>query len=42
VQQLCAALHVVYPDERFPAVYAKLLAEQARLLPDSGLEVIAY
>ena len=31
VHRLCASLHVVYPDERFPAVYARLLASQERM-----------
>ena len=30
VHRLCANLHIVYPDERFPAVYARLLASQER------------
>ena len=30
IQRLSAGLHVVYPDERFPSVYAKLLATQER------------
>lgn len=30
VEQLCAGLHVDYPDERFPAVYGSLLAAQER------------
>ena len=28
VGELCAALHVHYPDERFPAAYGSLLASQ--------------
>lgn len=28
VHRLCATLETVYPDERFPAVYARLLAAQ--------------
>jgi predicted nucleic acid-binding protein len=30
VEQLCVALHVDYPDERFPAAYGSLLAAQTR------------
>jgi tRNA(fMet)-specific endonuclease VapC len=30
VDQLCAGLHVEYPDERFPAAYGSLLASQQR------------
>jgi predicted nucleic acid-binding protein len=30
VHRLCASLQTVYPDERFPAVYARLLAAQER------------
>jgi tRNA(fMet)-specific endonuclease VapC len=30
VEQLCAGLHVQYPDERFPAAYGALLALQER------------
>jgi tRNA(fMet)-specific endonuclease VapC len=30
VDQLCAGLHLQYPDERFPAAYASLLASQRR------------
>ena len=30
VDQLCAGLHVEYPDERFPAAYGSLLALQER------------
>ncbi len=31
VDQLCAGLHVEYPDERFPAAYGSLLALQERV-----------
>src|SRR5437763_2827385 len=30
VQRLCAELQIVYPDERFPPTYARLLASQER------------
>jgi len=30
VYRLCANLHVIYPDDRFPGVYARLLAAQER------------
>jgi tRNA(fMet)-specific endonuclease VapC len=30
VQQLCRGLAIVYPDDRFPSVYARLLASQER------------
>jgi predicted nucleic acid-binding protein len=30
VDQLCAGLHVEYPDERFPAAYGSLVASQER------------
>lgn len=30
VDQLCAALHIEYPDGRFPAAYGSLLATQQR------------
>jgi predicted nucleic acid-binding protein len=30
VDQLCAGLHVQYPDERFPSAYGSLLASQQR------------
>jgi tRNA(fMet)-specific endonuclease VapC len=30
IQRLSVGLHVVYPDERFPSVYAKLVAVQER------------
>ena len=30
VRQLCTSLQVVYPDERFPTVYARLLAHLER------------
>jgi predicted nucleic acid-binding protein len=30
VHRLCGSLHIVYPDERFPAAYARLLASQER------------
>lgn len=30
VDQLCAGLHIEYPDERFPAAYGSLLASQER------------
>lgn len=30
VQRLCAGLEIVYPDEQFPKVYARLLAGQRR------------
>lgn len=31
VQQVCGSLEVVYPDEQFPRVYARLLAAQERM-----------
>jgi tRNA(fMet)-specific endonuclease VapC len=30
VRRLCADLHIVYPNERFPVVYARLLAAQEK------------
>ena len=30
VEQLCAGIHVQYPDERFPVAYGSLLASQER------------
>ena len=30
VEQLCAGIHIQYPDERFPLAYGSLLASQQR------------